>query len=341
MTSNLSFSGVSFHRDPNCEETPLFLRTEPNKLTTIEQVSQLFLSLVDFVMKGCPLDENVTRQTCDLLESFAPDHSDHFSADQILYELVPKPDGSCSGFTESIIPLLTSSNEALVQATLSLLSGIVLYTSSFTHFDILETGLFKLLPQAFYEQEMHLLAKHSFSLMNLVRWFILDSESDPTRAICDERQLSIETFQHIFIDHFFHPVGPFLESVFRHRRRFVDCRTCWEWSELLGSIFECSPSLEQMTLFVLSSSFALTFTDCVSFAGTSPFTNRLLWFVRDRISKWKKEGPAVQKRGQQILTKLSEEGLSEEFELHLRTFEDGTNERRNISMGAQLIHLLG
>ncbi|KAK2941740.1 hypothetical protein BLNAU_23362 [Blattamonas nauphoetae] len=37
--------------------------------------------------------------------------------------------------------------------------------------------------------------------------------------------------------------------------------------------------------------------------------------VMDGVRTWKKDAPAVRKRGQQILTKLCEEGLSEEFEL--------------------------
>ncbi|KAK2953216.1 hypothetical protein BLNAU_11842 [Blattamonas nauphoetae] len=44
--------------------------------------------------------------------------------------------------------------------------------------------------------------------------------------------------------------------------------------------------------------------------------------LRDAISKWKKEGPAVQKRGQQILTKLSEEGIVNETELHFHMDRD-------------------
>ncbi|KAK2940268.1 hypothetical protein BLNAU_19476 [Blattamonas nauphoetae] len=36
-----------------------------------------------------------------------------FDVKQILFELLPTHDGSCTAFTESLIPLLTSSNEEL------------------------------------------------------------------------------------------------------------------------------------------------------------------------------------------------------------------------------------
>ncbi|KAK2957345.1 hypothetical protein BLNAU_7723 [Blattamonas nauphoetae] len=62
------------------------------------------MSLVDYVKKGFSLNDKGTQQAC---------------------ALVPKPDGSCSGFTESIVPLITSSNEALANSSLWVL---VLFT---------------------------------------------------------------------------------------------------------------------------------------------------------------------------------------------------------------------
>ncbi|KAK2949705.1 hypothetical protein BLNAU_15376 [Blattamonas nauphoetae] len=45
-----------------------------------------------------------------------PEYQSAFTFNQILFELVPARDGSCSGFAECLVLLLTSANEALVQS---------------------------------------------------------------------------------------------------------------------------------------------------------------------------------------------------------------------------------
>ncbi|KAK2955253.1 hypothetical protein BLNAU_9805 [Blattamonas nauphoetae] len=66
------------------------------------------------------LDEQVRlgRGTISRIEPFK---RGPFEGSQILFKLVPRPDGSCSGFTESILPLLTSSNEGVATSSFSML----------------------------------------------------------------------------------------------------------------------------------------------------------------------------------------------------------------------------
>ncbi|KAK2940214.1 hypothetical protein BLNAU_24869 [Blattamonas nauphoetae] len=96
-----------------------------------------------------------------------------YKFEPLLFKLVPIPDGSCSGFAESIGLLLTSSNKELVQATLPFLHRIVNASSSSSLFDFTVTGFFNLLPLAFYEQEVHLCAQSGLYLTRIVTAFIL------------------------------------------------------------------------------------------------------------------------------------------------------------------------
>ncbi|KAK2959857.1 hypothetical protein BLNAU_5054 [Blattamonas nauphoetae] len=132
----------SFTRDFNSDMTPLFVKTVPSNIRTIEQASQLYSSLVDFVKEGKNLDHIATRQACGLLKNI----DCQFKTNKTLFELASAPDDTCSGFTESIIPLLTSSNEEIVTSALSFLNQALFHASPEVHFDFLRAGFFELLP---------------------------------------------------------------------------------------------------------------------------------------------------------------------------------------------------
>ncbi|KAK2941748.1 hypothetical protein BLNAU_21491 [Blattamonas nauphoetae] len=76
---------------------PLFLRKDPTTIKTIEEFSQGFCSLVDFVKEGSPLNDAATRQACALLKSLTPQYASFITEDHILKDLVPTSNGSCAG----------------------------------------------------------------------------------------------------------------------------------------------------------------------------------------------------------------------------------------------------
>ncbi|KAK2961702.1 hypothetical protein BLNAU_3139 [Blattamonas nauphoetae] len=87
----------TFTPDAHDDAKLLFLRTEPNNITTIEQATLSFMSLVDFIKEGNSLDDNATEQACTLLESIGK----AFDKNQILFELVPSPDGQPEKFAHT------------------------------------------------------------------------------------------------------------------------------------------------------------------------------------------------------------------------------------------------
>ncbi|KAK2950645.1 hypothetical protein BLNAU_14451 [Blattamonas nauphoetae] len=331
--SNQCLPISSFNRDVK----PLFPRIEPDTIETVKQASLPFSSLVDFIKKGNILNSKGTEQACGLLQRIVS----VCSVKQILFVLIPTPDHSCSGFTQSIVPLLTSSNEELVKASLSLLQTVAInFSVPTTCFDILATGLLTLLPQSFYKQEIHLFAQHRMYLMRIVISFMSCVSPSSTRVIFQNRQVSADSFKPIFIDNFLHPIQPFLEFISRNRRRITDSGDSHHFSQLLGSLIEYAPFLEEMTQFVLSSSLLMTWTDSLHFIETDVLTSDLLWFLKDGFLTWKMNAPAVQQRGQQILSKLRAEGLSDEIELHVRCTRFDFSEMWYVFLGAQLIHYL-
>ncbi|KAK2950646.1 hypothetical protein BLNAU_14452 [Blattamonas nauphoetae] len=303
--SNQYLPSSSFNRDA----TPLFQRIEPDTITTVQQVSPPFMSLVDFVKEDNTLDDTATEQACAILKMLG------------LYQLVPARDGSWSGFAESFVLLLTSSNETLVKAILSLLKHVLrLMDAGEDRFFFLETGFFQLLPQSFYEQEVHLSSKHGLHLMQIVASLLYDLIPSSIRRTCEHRQLSTSTFENIFVDKFLRPINPFLVLVGNNRRQITDCPDSQAFPQFLGMIVKCSPYLQQTTRFVHYD---------------------LLESVNIIFMAWQKEDSTVQQRGKLNMAKLREEGLSDEIELYIRCSSYDVIKSSEVFLGAKLIHNLG
>ncbi|KAK2962891.1 hypothetical protein BLNAU_1914 [Blattamonas nauphoetae] len=111
------------------------------------------------------------------------------------------------------------------------------------------------------------------------------------------------------------------------------------FSSLFGRIVEQSSCLEEITLFVLSSSFALAFSDNLHFFETAKLTIILLRNEMKGVHAWKNIGPAFQKRGQPILAKLRDEGLTDKIELDFRCdcFDDSEH-RSDCHEALQMYH---
>ncbi|KAK2941305.1 hypothetical protein BLNAU_23400 [Blattamonas nauphoetae] len=279
----------------NPEVTPLFLITNPETIETIEEASQNFLSLVTFISKGNHLDDNGTEQACALLATL----SQKFPPHDIFLELVPRLDGSCSGFTESILPLITSSNEALANSSLQFLDFSLTCEWTSTRLNFLMTGFFQHLPREFYLQRIHVVGEHGLPLMRIVSSYMFCAHPGVLKTITGESQNSMDAFHQIFMEKFFRPVQPFLEFIFTKRHEIKNSEQSPTFSDLLTTLLATSPHLEEMTQFVLSSSFTLAYTDSIYFFKTHRLDIELLRGLKVDIDAWRKEGPAVQKRGQQ------------------------------------------
>ncbi|KAK2941033.1 hypothetical protein BLNAU_24062 [Blattamonas nauphoetae] len=317
-TSSQPNSIWSFIQAYHDDKTPLFLRPLLH-FRSFEQESKVYLSLVDFIKEGNNPDNKATEKACAILENITPVLFNEVTSEQVLFELVPTPDGSCSGFTESIVLLLTRSNEMISRSILRLLDGMVSCTSPDIQFDFIATGVFEHLPQAFYEQELHLSPPSDLFLMATVAKLLSCSTPSSTQIICRDRQLSVDTFQQTFLDKFFRPIEPFLVFVCNQRRRIAEVENSEAFDDfpnLIGTIVECSPFMEEMTQFFLTSPFAVTLLNCLHFYDNDNVTCILLEKLSEGFGQWRKDSSAVQKLGQHIVAKLREEGLTDQIELH-------------------------
>ncbi|KAK2946205.1 hypothetical protein BLNAU_18881 [Blattamonas nauphoetae] len=152
----------------------------PEKVRTIRQASPLFLSLVAFVREGNNLDHKATRKACALLDKITPEDYREQAIKATFTKLVPTPDRSSSGLANSLALLLASSNEKLVESTLIFLRQILSVTPEPVLFNFIQSGFFTLLPQTFYEQELHLLPNRELHLMNIVT-HVMHSKYDTFR----------------------------------------------------------------------------------------------------------------------------------------------------------------
>ncbi|KAK2947291.1 hypothetical protein BLNAU_17767 [Blattamonas nauphoetae] len=296
----------------------LLLIVDPPSIKTVKDASSPFVSLVAFIEGGNDLDDKATKQAFEFLNWIIPGDRNHFFAYDLLIELVPQPDRSCSGFVESMIPLLTSSNARIAKSAMSLLERVVTRSVPRIRFWILETGLFPLLLNSFHDQKMHLARSSKLFLLDIVKDFLSCLDPAKARETCKTLEISMDFFQQTFMTKFMHPIEQFLENTFRNRSRWADSVMSGFVPKFLGRILELSLFSEEMTQLVVSSSFAVAYADYLHFVEKDRLTEQILQYIPEGVNAWRKDKPDVWKRKKQILAKLREEGISDEIELNFR-----------------------
>ncbi|KAK2959020.1 hypothetical protein BLNAU_6036 [Blattamonas nauphoetae] len=300
----------------NRERTPLFLRIDPRKLFSIHEISPAYLSLVDFIKNGNKLGFIATNQACALLKQINPKFRGRINVNNILFDLVPTPDGSCSGFADSLLLFLASPNAKLVQSTLSFLNDFVFLLEP-AHFHFIDSGFFALLPQSFYENDIHLVAQPRFFLIETTSRLIALSGQSYSAVICEQRQMTMNSYQQTFIDKFFHPIEPFLEFVCRNRRRIKNSALSHPFTWMFFHLLASAAEMEEITQFVLSSSAPLAIVDSLFLFDSNKWIKDLLAALKALPVRHLDEDPTVLKREKQIMTKLHAEGLFDVIELFI------------------------
>ncbi|KAK2963547.1 hypothetical protein BLNAU_1590 [Blattamonas nauphoetae] len=153
------------------------------------------MALVAFVKEGNKLDDKATEQACKVLYTFWPGRGRRDSYPHYLIDSIPTFDGSCPDFIESIMLLLTSSNEKLIKTTLSVLEAILRRASPIVQLSFLGTGSIKLLQQALFEQERFISPSPEFHLMKIVKILISDLHPRAYRTICEEGPMPKTIYQ--------------------------------------------------------------------------------------------------------------------------------------------------
>ncbi|KAK2959003.1 hypothetical protein BLNAU_6019 [Blattamonas nauphoetae] len=301
------------HAPDDGDLQPFFLRTEPDDITTLDQLATLFRSLICHLEGGNSFTEMVSTRACVLLKRIVPLCREMDADPDIHFKHIHSPQSSFNRLIKSIVSLLRCSNEDLVQLTISCLCDILRRVSPSTLFDSIAAGLLSLLPHAFYQQDMHLVPHADSNLMVILYWLVCCSHPDNSRMICEKDEISTEAFQQIFMDKFIHPVEPFIEFICLNSRLIADSDDQSDFPRLLGTLVGHSPFLAQMTLSILSSSVPFAYTASLAVFESAELTSALLHPLLDGLLEWQAEGPAVHLRSKQILAKLREDGLSDEI----------------------------
>ncbi|KAK2953699.1 hypothetical protein BLNAU_11420 [Blattamonas nauphoetae] len=300
-----------------------------------------FTPLVRDSEEGHKFNKPASKQLRALLRRIDPICRMYSAYDEYDFKTVGSTVSSFNPFIESIVSLLTCSNKDLVQSTISCLSECCVEIDISILFKFMDSGLLSLLPKEFYLPDVDLLTKPRKFLIDLVNWFLYCFHPDNILKIRFECEISLKTFQNIFIDKFFRPIEPFLDFICRNRRRIEKWTNPDGFANLIGALVVHSPMLHQMTKIVLSSSVPCVFSDCLAFFESNEMIKLLIRSVMNGFKAWREEDPVVLQRGLQMVTKLNDEGFSDEIELHIRCRGYGVNSSRFVLVGARLIDLLG
>ncbi|KAK2957974.1 hypothetical protein BLNAU_7150 [Blattamonas nauphoetae] len=315
--------------------TSLSKPLEPNFLSDINQASSVFLSFTEFISKGGVLDDAGTERMCQFLKRITVKSGSTFNSEQILHELVPTPDGSCEGFSQRMVPLLTCLNTKIVLSVLHFFVSTLVPNVPLRKYQFIETRFFTRLPQPFLENDVHLTSQHDSSFMTLVRRCLECASPTSVADLFFWKQVTPSIIRQTVFDSVVKPLRPFWTFVCQNWQRITDHQIMDDYPHLLGALIQISPFHEETAQFVLSSQICETSMSCLGYFELSNFGYILVNEIICGMENWNKEDQAVRQRGQTILVKMKEEGLTDLLELQIRLRLTRTN------IAAQLIHMLG
>ncbi|KAK2944700.1 hypothetical protein BLNAU_20393 [Blattamonas nauphoetae] len=310
MTESISHD---FQKDqsPFC---PQFPSTNPWSIQTFFAASSYFRSIVSFVKAGNVLTDSAIKQACSFLGKRLSQSPDTSIQGDILHQLVPSPDGSCRGFVEHIIPLLTCNNQKIVNATLTLVTHVIPFALISERFDFVATGIFEQLPQSFYENEIHLIPQTDLYLNMIISTCLECSSPRYWKGITRKKSFSVETVFHTIFTQLVMPLKPYLTYLCRHKRQIEDSHDSTQFAYMLGTLLSITPFYEPTTQFVRDSPISLTFTSCFEHFETKLLRSTIISELVEGIDLWVHADRAVQQRGKLIQDALREEGLFDELD---------------------------
>ncbi|KAK2955761.1 hypothetical protein BLNAU_9297 [Blattamonas nauphoetae] len=293
---------------------PLFMQIDRVTIGTIEKASRCYLSLVELVKSGTSLDAAAQEHACLFLDRIRPGYNRLFSCETILSKLIPHPVGTCSGLADSLVILLTCNSRRIVTSAFSFLEGLFSYLSWKGRYEIIETGLFSLLPAEFYFREVRLSLPSGLCLIANMTLILSCAFTPYAKEISQTRLISMETIRNVVCEKLVRPIAPVLNNLYRNKHDLSDYdqRRCS--TKLLRELIRISAFHEETTRVLSLSSFPLIFTDSLISMPSDTDTSALMNDLKSNIEDWQKGFSAEQQKENGMVVKLQEEGFSDVIE---------------------------
>ncbi|KAK2962893.1 hypothetical protein BLNAU_1916 [Blattamonas nauphoetae] len=293
-----------------------FLNSELKAPLSREERSVLYCLLVSLVRDNYCFDDVLLKKAIRFLSYLEKIEIQDQTRDTLITHLVPSPDGSLSGFTDSVCILLSSPRPNIVLSALSFLNVIITYSSEAHKLRFVQTDIVPRIISILHSQD--------FSFWNLNRfidsltWILIHFARLAGSYALHFLKIADPSSQHrhreLILQRVILPSSPYITFLCEDRSLFDDKRRSCTILEILGLLvtigFFHIPTLE----FVLDSPIVMTIHDRLSFIDTDLPTYHVLKLVGNSLREWQTCGPEVTQSGKRTIHALISEGFETTLE---------------------------
>ncbi|KAK2952983.1 hypothetical protein BLNAU_11972 [Blattamonas nauphoetae] len=318
-----------------------FLNWDESRPETDDERAFVFRSLVATVNEYPPLDVSLEAKAVKLLESVDPLNPE--AADAFLCSLGRTTDESLTNFVQSIVVLLSSPNQAIINASMEMLETLILISSNRFHLalvkaDLLPQIVISLNPQSlsFAEAEdIHIY------LLKIISWTIWLSTPNGLANMEIEDENEQQAVHETVLKQVVAPSEQYIWHLCMNRFSIVDGDQSWNFMILLTRLLEISPYHQPTMEIVLHMPVILTIPSCLTFFD---FDEAIYWFLREMNTfqgRWKEEGRKVREMGQRVTRMLRMEGFEDVIEEKLQNDQKKCYGEWIVDKSIELTNFLG
>ncbi|KAK2949211.1 hypothetical protein BLNAU_15814 [Blattamonas nauphoetae] len=251
-------------KDPDSQDTSLFLNWNGETPTSITKASSLFLSLISIINDGSSLPTSVEDNVVLFLSQITPSYNKQFRGDTILYSLVPSPCQPCQRFIDAFCVFFTAS-ERIALTALAFLHGTITFSSKSANRQLLSAGLIPSLMNALQPHTLRL-PEHGPIHHYLVHIVVHPFNRTPQPVFMESGNPPLPANKSVYNTVFLHTIAPSASYLFRLTKiinSISNPNTAKTFMDILIYALEVSAFSQPILDLVLSSSIPLSLVDLV------------------------------------------------------------------------------
>ncbi|KAK2950915.1 hypothetical protein BLNAU_14105 [Blattamonas nauphoetae] len=282
------------------------------KQTQLQQASNAFLSLVNFVKEGKVFTEENLQLACDMLDFLEPTPRHKFDANQVLLKFVPSKNGTPSAFLDEFVILFTSPEQRLIEAALSFIGETIRESNDTLRFQILQSCITSKVYAVVHRLNYQLFQPRLYQTLLKIPASCLSLASCRTQQSLGVVDFEMkEGIRHVVFEQIVLACTPYLSYLSSVWPTIRDDRTVHWLLTTTRKMIHIAPFHIPTTLFVRSTP---VFAISMILLDRTQNEHTMLGFaagIAPMFSDWRKEHPSVCRRGEIIVRWMNEEGFDD------------------------------
>ncbi|KAK2951766.1 hypothetical protein BLNAU_13259 [Blattamonas nauphoetae] len=298
------------------DEEPLFMTVPMQNVWSIDTVSSVFSSIVDFVRRGGELTVQHGIKISAYLQRVEPGHQGSLLAPiDLFYRIAPSEGNRCNGLKDVLLTLLGNKQQIAADAALRLMVSILHYGHDYQRLEFAETDIFWWLPADFQTTKMEELPDRMILFAEAMNDIVAMTTPDHIAGISEQRHSSQDDIHHQILHKVIRAVEPFLWTVSRHWGRIPEHEDQRFVSVLFSLLVRVAPFHGPTTEFVRHLPVHMILgTWMEEFTELSMVVN-CIYSLRQGHREWRRHWSwDVRQRGREATRRQRAEGFEDEVE---------------------------